>query len=133
VFIRNPNPKALVGDRIETPEYIVSNKCVVDYKYYITNQLMKPLQQLFGLAVEDIWKFKQKKQSIKQFGEEMKKLMIESKDDLEIFMKKKEKITSKHIKTLLFDTFLTEIIHKENGIRTVKDMFRRQATATQRT
>jgi len=128
VFIRNPNPKALVGDRIETPEYIVSNKCVVDYKYYITNQLMKPLQQLFGLAVEDIWKFKQKEQAVKQFGEEMNKLMVESKNDLEIFMKKKEKITSKHIKTLLFDTFLTEIIHKENGIRTVKDMFRRQAT-----
>jgi hypothetical protein len=89
---------------------------------------MKPLQQLFGLAVEDIWKFKQKKQAVKHFGEEMNKLMIESNHDLEIFMKKKEKITSKHIKTLLFDTFLTEIIHKENGIQTVKTMFRRQTT-----
>jgi len=43
-FVRNEkNPKALVGDRIETPEFIVAHGLTLDYTYYITNQLMKPL------------------------------------------------------------------------------------------
>jgi DNA polymerase elongation subunit (family B) len=124
VFIKHPNPKALVGDRIETPEYILSHKGVkVDYKYYITNQLMKPLQQLFGLALEDIWMFKGKDLAISKFKKEMKDLMKECNGDLEIFMKKKEKITSKYIKTLLFDKCLNEILNKENKTQTIDKMF----------
>ncbi len=119
VFIKNANPKALVGDRIETPEFIVSSKIKVDYKYYITNQLMKPLQQLFGLALEDIWKFKGKLLAISSFKKEMKVLFKDCNEDLEIFMKKKEKITSKYIKTLLFDKFLTEILNSQNRNKTI--------------
>jgi DNA polymerase elongation subunit (family B) len=37
------------GDRIETPEYMVSHKLSPDYKHYITNQIQKPLTQLFRL------------------------------------------------------------------------------------
>jgi DNA polymerase elongation subunit (family B) len=37
------------GDRIETPEFIVANKLAPDYKHYITNQIQKPLTQLFAL------------------------------------------------------------------------------------
>ena len=56
-FIVNPDKKALVGDKIETPDFISENKLPIDYTYYITNQLMKPLQQLFGLALEHIWTY----------------------------------------------------------------------------
>ena len=55
VFIVNDNKKALMGDKIETTEFIIENKMPIDYTHYITNQLMKPLQQLFGLALEHIW------------------------------------------------------------------------------
>jgi DNA polymerase elongation subunit (family B) len=123
VFFRHQNPKALVGERIETPEYIIENKLVIDYEYYITNQLMKPLQQLFGLALEDIWKFKGKDLAIRRFKTEMANLMKECHGDLEIFMKKKEKITSGEIKKILFDRFLMEILNKENKRRTIDSMF----------
>ena len=53
VFITNPDKKALVGEKIETPEFIEENKLPIDYTHYITNQLMKPLQQLFGLAAQN--------------------------------------------------------------------------------
>ena len=49
-----------MGERIETPEYIVNNNTDIDYAHYITNQLMKPLQQLFGLALEKIWEYQRK-------------------------------------------------------------------------
>jgi hypothetical protein len=44
----------LQGDRIETPEYIKEKKLQPDYKYYIEHQLEKPIDQLFGLMVEQI-------------------------------------------------------------------------------
>jgi len=37
------------GDRIETPEFMRENKLKPDYKHYITNQIQKPLTQLFRL------------------------------------------------------------------------------------
>jgi DNA polymerase elongation subunit (family B) len=46
-----PEPK-LQGDRIELPSYIVANKLTPDYAFYITNQIAKPVAQVFGLAVE---------------------------------------------------------------------------------
>jgi DNA polymerase elongation subunit (family B) len=46
-----PAPK-LQGDRIETPAFIRENKLLPDYAFYITNQIAKPVAQVFGLAVE---------------------------------------------------------------------------------
>jgi DNA polymerase elongation subunit (family B) len=43
---------ALQGDRIELPSYIVEHKLAPDYAFYITNQIAKPVSQVFGLAVE---------------------------------------------------------------------------------
>ena len=40
------------GQRIETPDYIRANNLPVDYVFYITNQIMKPVCQLFGIVVE---------------------------------------------------------------------------------
>lgn len=45
------NPDAVMqGDMIETPQFIIKNKCKIDYAYYITNQIAKPVLQIFGLA-----------------------------------------------------------------------------------
>ena len=60
VHIVSENKNALQGEKIETPSFIIQEKLVIDYTIYITNQLMKPLQQLFGLAVEQLWECKNK-------------------------------------------------------------------------
>ena len=41
----------LQGNRIEIPEYIRENDLKIDYSHYITNQIMKPCQQLFALVL----------------------------------------------------------------------------------
>lgn len=46
-----PVPK-LQGDRIELPSYIKEKGLTPDYAFYITNQIAKPVAQVFGLAVE---------------------------------------------------------------------------------
>lgn len=48
-FIVNPDAENQ-GDMIETPEYITMNKCKIDYAYYITHQIAKPILQIFELA-----------------------------------------------------------------------------------
>jgi DNA polymerase elongation subunit (family B) len=122
VYIVNPDKKALQGDKIETPEFIIDNKIPIDYTHYITNQLMKPLQQLFGLALTQIWASQKKEQLIRAYKKEMVSLEKEN-PDLEVFMKKKEKYCSKKIKEILFDKFLQKIFNAQNGIRTLDQMF----------
>jgi DNA polymerase elongation subunit (family B) len=40
------------GERIETPSFIVEAGLQPDYAFYITNQIAKPVSQVFGLVVE---------------------------------------------------------------------------------
>lgn len=48
-FIVNPDAESQ-GDMIETPQYIKEHGCKLDYAYYITNQISKPVLQIFELA-----------------------------------------------------------------------------------
>ena len=41
--------KIIPGDRIENPEYIKENNIKIDYKYYISNQIMNPVKQVLDL------------------------------------------------------------------------------------
>ena len=45
--------------------------------------------------------------------------------DLELYMKKREKITSSKIKTLLFDDILTKIFNERNNIQPITNFFKR--------
>lgn len=44
----------LQGDRIEHPDYIREQNLTPDYRFYITNQLLKPICQLYALCVEQL-------------------------------------------------------------------------------
>jgi DNA polymerase elongation subunit (family B) len=125
VFIVNDDKKALQGEKMETPEFILENKIPIDYTHYITNQIMKPLLQLFGLEVEKIWKTKGKMIAIKEYQTEMKKLEDDY-PDLEIFMKKKEKICAAKVKSLLFDKVLEKIYNEKNNIQQITSFFSRK-------
>ena len=53
-IIENGNPKykkrkIVPGERIETPEFIRQNQIDLDYSYYISNQIMNPVEQLLEL------------------------------------------------------------------------------------
>ena len=123
-FIVTNKPKSLMGERIEIPEYITENKIKLDYAHYITNQLMKPLQQLFGLAVELIWECQRKPSAIKTYKKDMVILERDCGGDHEIFMKKKEKYCSAKVKTLLFDKVLNQISNEKTGCQTITSFFR---------
>ena len=87
---------------------------------------MKPLQQLFGLAVDQIWELQKKMQLIRAFKKDMIILENESHGDRELFMKKKEKYCSQKVKVILFDGFLQKIFNKQHGIQKLMDCFGRK-------
>ena len=45
--------KLLQGDMIEHPLFIMENKWKIDFKYYLTNQIEKPVYQIFELVMKD--------------------------------------------------------------------------------
>jgi DNA polymerase elongation subunit (family B) len=122
VFIVNKSNKSLMGDKIETPEFIIENKITIDYSHYITNQLMKPLQQLFGLALVEIWSLNNKSSAIRNYHTEINALQKEY-PDMEEFMKKKEKYCSSKVKTMLFDSVLNKIYNDKHNIQTITKFF----------
>jgi len=123
VHIVSKDTKALQGDKIETPEFIVQNRVPIDYSFYITNQLMKPLQQLFGLALEQICAFKHKQVMIRTIRKDVKDIERDYGDSIEVFMKKREKYCSAQVKKLIFEKYLIDIQNQKNGMQSIHASF----------
>ena len=123
VYIKNPDKKALQGEKIETPSYIIKNNIPIDYGFYITNQIMKPLQQLYALELENIHEYTDKyrptvmkdesgntyKLPHKKWTEQINKIK-EKYPDKEKFQKKYEELRCKEVKNLIFDEYIKRLI-----------------------
>ena len=121
VFIHNTNKKALQGDRIETPTFIIENKLKIDYSFYITNQIMKPVSQVFALVLEKIWKMQKKNGKIAKFNRDIEILRDSTPEDK--FEDKLETMRNKEVKLLLFDDFLRETNNKKNNVKPLTSFF----------
>ena len=57
-YIKTAEPKkgekVLQGDKIESPQFIEDNNLELDYRFYLTNQVMKPVSQIFELETDDL-------------------------------------------------------------------------------
>lgn len=54
VYVKNPNPKAKGGERMECPNYVMENKLVeIDPMFYMEKQLASPLYTIFEVLVTD--------------------------------------------------------------------------------
>ena len=121
VYIHNGNKKVLQGEKIETPTYIVNNKLRIDYTFYITNQIMKPVQQLFALVLEDIWTMKGKLAKKSSFKRDVNKI-IKNTDESKID-EKIEKLRNSEIKKMLFDPFIRDSTNESNGNQSITNFF----------
>ena len=121
VYIHNPNRKALQGEKIETPTFITENNLKVDYSFYITNQVMKPVQQVFALVLEKIWQMQGKASKISRFKSDVKTLQRETAPDK--FADKLEALKNKEVKALLFDKYITKTTNQKQGMREMTSFF----------
>ena len=106
VYFKNENKNILQGDKIELPEYIINNKLQIDYEHYVTNQIMKPVQQLFALVLEKMPEFqKSKGESLYKWNKQIETLKEKytGKDEFE---KKYEQLRNKEVESLMFTLYL---------------------------
>lgn len=123
VFIENTNKKALQGERIETPDFIISNNLKINYAHYITNQIMKPLQQVFALVLEKMSEFKKRKgYTLRKWKDELNQLRIDYPDEIQ-YQKKEQLLRNKEVKIMLFDEFLIQTENNKNGNKSIKNFF----------
>jgi DNA polymerase elongation subunit (family B) len=124
VYIQNPDKKALQGERIEHPDYIQANKIKPNYAFYITNQIMKPIQQVFALVLENIPSYKRQVPGLKRTVDGwIDKLKDESTD--EKIRKKIADIRNKEVKKILFDEYLIEIDNSTKGNQNIMSFFKK--------
>lgn len=123
VYIQTPKTakgvKLLQGDKIEHPLYVMEHKLKLDYEHYITNQIMKPVAQLFSLVLEEIPSYKRKLPSLLRKIEAVKSNI----DDPEKQAEKIKKLRNEAVNEILFDDALREITNKRNGVQSIRAFF----------
>jgi DNA polymerase elongation subunit (family B) len=124
VYVNTKNKKALQGEKIETPTFILENNLKIDYSFYITNQIMKPVQQVFALVLEKIWQQNGKKSKISKFKKEVEHLRKNIEEDK--FEDKLEQLKNKEVKILLFDEYLRETINEKEGVQSLTKFFEKK-------
>ena len=88
VYIITKKKKDLQGNKIENPEYIKEKRLKIDYGFYITNQIMKPVLQIYSLVLFDMPQFQKRKN---MFQRKLKRL----KDEMDDFEKYQKSTTTK--------------------------------------
>ena len=109
VYIVVENKKALQGEKIETPQFIIANNLRINYAFYITNQIMKPIQQLFALVLENMPEFKKKYGYSLRKWDDAKQKLREKWVEEEKYVKKYEELRCKEVKAILFDQYLNKL------------------------
>jgi DNA polymerase elongation subunit (family B) len=128
VYIVNPNKKALQGEKIETPTFIRENNIQIDYSFYITNQIMKPLLQLFGLVLEDIWMSQKppRRAKVSTLRKDIDALKREFSTDSKKCEDKIAKMKDKEVKALIFDKYLRVTNNVKEGNQSVTNFFHKK-------
>lgn len=109
VYIRPPPgvEVRLQGDRIEHPDYIREHNLQPDYRFYITNQIMVPICQLYALCVDQVSDYDLPPEYWDQMDIELSDTRLYSSDH-----KRADRIhalKNKCVERLLFDAFLCRL------------------------
>ena len=118
----NKDKKALQGERIETPAYIRENQIDINYAFYITNQIMKPVQQVFALVLEQLSDFKRRKgHTLRKWKKELQ-LLKQTVSEPDKYKQKEDMLRNKEVKALLFEKYLQQTMR--DGNQTITSFFR---------
>jgi hypothetical protein len=127
VYIKTAGAKAtsLQGDRIENPDYIVQNSLIPDYLHYITNQIMKPVLQLYALCLDQLPGY----DKCDEYWDDVEKALLE-KPLYQNDIRRKNRINNLKlmmVKELLFDKFINILTEpkvpkvKKSSKKAIKD------------
>ena len=113
--------KVLQGNRIEHPDFIRKESLKPDYEFYITNQIMKPVLQLYALTLETLDGYKK---GTEYFKDIEKKLIVDKNGDMKKVKDRLNDLRETEAQKLLFDPVLTKLNNKKVGNREITDFFK---------
>jgi DNA polymerase delta subunit 1 len=121
VYIKVPPEKEikLQGDRVEHPDYIRENKLVPDYEFYITNQLLRPVAQLYTLCLEQLPNYDRDVNYWIDKAQELqeKKEIYKDETKLANYM---QTLKERDVERLLFSKYITKKVKKVSESSTKK-------------
>jgi DNA polymerase elongation subunit (family B) len=115
------NIKILQGNRIEHPQFIIDNNLKPDYKFYITNQIMKPVTQIYSLIVEQLNGFKYEKD---YFDKKYKYLLKKNEGDVKKTQNKIDDLKFKEASNIIFEDVMRVSTNRKNNSRTITEFFK---------
>ena len=124
VYIEHKEKKGqtiLQGDRIESPVYIEKNSLTPDYKFYITNQIMKPVCQIYSLILEQLEEFRKEE----DFYEKKYKFLLRTKTE----EKAAQKIIDMKMEetcNIIFGEIIKDIENKRKKITKMTHFFKKK-------
>ena len=121
VYIVNPAAK-LQGERIETPTFIRDNKCKIDYGFYISNQIMKPVTQIYSLILYEIKEFQRRKPKFLMELETVKQA-FDAEDKMDKYAKKEQDMKNKEVEKILFESYLRVDKNNKAGNKPITSFF----------
>ena len=117
VYILNTQSK-LQGDKIEIPNYIKENKLKIDYGFYISNQIMKPVLQIYSLILYDMKEFRRRKPAFLMELDTLRSTM-----EFEKYEKKEQAMKLKEVEKILFEKYLRIDKNTKAGNRPITSFF----------
>ena len=117
----------LQGEKIEHPEFIKKNKLKPDYLFYITNQIMKPVAQIYALVVNQLDGY--------TYDDDYFNRLYLSYIDKHGEQKANEKITNKRNEIagdILFKNIIREALNKRNNIMTLDSWCNKEKSITKK-
>jgi DNA polymerase elongation subunit (family B) len=118
IYILNPKSK-LQGEKIEIPDYIKEHKLKIDFGFYISNQIMKPVLQIYSLILYDLKEFRRRKAG---FLMELETLRMNL--EPEKYEKKEQQMKLKEVEKILFEKYLREDKNIKAGNRPITSFFK---------
>ena len=111
--------RILQGDKIEHPDFIREHSIKPDYKFYITNQIMKPVGQIYALAVTDLPEFKKGADYFDRKYNELLKVK-----EPEKALEKVKDLRYKEASNIIFNEVLRIAENRKNKSREITDFFK---------
>lgn len=120
IYVQVPaQANMLQGERIEDPRYAVEKRLKPDIEFYITNQIMKPVLQIYSIVLEQIDGYARRA----HYWEEMRLSLLEKTPDKKKAQEKFEAMREKEVKALLFDPFLERMDLAKQKTRRIDTYF----------
>jgi len=113
---------SLQGERVEHPDYIRKHNLKIDASFYISNQISKPVSQIYALVLEQLPGYKYRNDT-DHFSRMRRKLRDEGRDETKI-AKKMEDTRITMATDILFGQYLRVEKNKREGSRTITDFFK---------